>query len=619
MTNRGLRCPLNGAGLKIITRGGNEKEMTAFMSRVVNDALRGQTKSKDKLDRYAKGLLQGENPRGLKINWDDLMVELTQVDWIEGATLPESVKKSIRKKSDEIEAEKLRAKQPESKNDKGHGKIIGMDRLAALQARLKAGDLSGSGAGAAKEEEVAPKVDRRKVAFDDALKGVLAVLRELGGKITTAELKKVSTFGRINPRIRFLTQPGEYSDLLNKEFGAKFEVGEIERIKETLKKIVRNRQSAADTAKPAAKSAPKKEVKAADNSKRTEFDNVLKTLLGVLSKELGGSITADELTKASPMGNINPRIRFLLKPGEYSDLLNAEFGARLEVSELRRITITLKKISHMRRDAPKKAKPAVSAPEKAKPAASKPKKAQDPVTCVITRNSDVFKKRCKAVGVTLAEKTVQKLLGTKHIVSQFEDDKAMVELDGKKIWIPDSEVLIKLGAPRKVTPTPRNPPQSNDALKPLKRAPESPRRSPGTDKSTRELEEKIRSLERDLVVAEKQKEIYKAELATVKARSGRILSAKTPIDKNTINLISSSDFEEKVKAFPSSSSKLTLIPSTDSNGLEKIHLFLWLEQDAKPTFSFETVYPDATIAEDLACTTAYARLKKHPVYRKHFT
>lgn len=83
---------------------------------------------------------------------------------------------------------------------------------------------------------------------------MLAVLRELGGKITTAELKKVSTFGRINPRIRFLTQPGEYSDLLNKEFGAKFEVGEIERIKETLKKIVRNRQSAADTAKLAAKS-----------------------------------------------------------------------------------------------------------------------------------------------------------------------------------------------------------------------------------------------------------------------------------------------------------------------------------------------------------------------------
>jgi uncharacterized membrane protein len=609
MTNRGLRCPLNGAGLKIITRGGNEKEMITFMSRVVNDALRGQAKSKDKLNRFVKGLLQGESPRGLTIDWNDLMIELTQVDWIEGATLPENIKKSIRKKSDEIEAEKLRAKQPESKNDKGHGKVIGMDRLAALQARLKAGDLSGPGAGAAKEEEVAPKVDKRKVAFDDALKGVLEVLRELGGKITTAELQKVSTFGRINPRIRFLTQPGEYSDLLNQEFGAKYEVGEIERVKETLKKIVRNRKSAANTAKSAAKSTPKKEVKAADNSKRTEFDNVLKTLLGVLSKELGGSITADELSKASPMGNINPRVRFLLKPGEYSDLLNAEFGGRLEVSELRRLTITLKKISHMRRDAPKKAKPT----------ASKPKKAQNPMTCVITRNIDVFKKRCKAVGVTLPEKTVQKLLGTKHIVSQFEDDKAMVELDGKKIWVPDSEVLIKLGAPRKVTPTPRNPTQSNDALKPLKRAPESPKRSPGADKSTRVLEEKIRSLERDLVVAEKQKEIYKAELATVKARSGRISSTKAPNDKNTINLISSSDFEQKVKAFPSSSSKLTLIPSTDSNGLEKIHLFLWLEQDAKPTFSFETVYPDATIAEDLACTTAYERLKKHRVYRKHFT
>ena len=90
--------------------------------------------------------------------------------------------------------------------------------------------------------------------LDDALKGVLEVLRELGGKITTAELQKVSTFGRINPRIRFLTQPGEYSDLLNQEFGAKFEVGEIERVKETLKKIVRNRKSAANTAKPAAKS-----------------------------------------------------------------------------------------------------------------------------------------------------------------------------------------------------------------------------------------------------------------------------------------------------------------------------------------------------------------------------
>merc|ERR1719300_1385358 len=134
-------------------------------------------KSKDALKKYAKNLMKGKNPKGLTIDWDDLMVELLDAKWIEGATLPESVKKSIRKKSDEIEAEKKKAAKPVSRNDKGHGKSIGMSKLAALQAKLKAGDLSAGGAGAGGEEEVEakdPQVDRKKAAFHAALKKLLS-------------------------------------------------------------------------------------------------------------------------------------------------------------------------------------------------------------------------------------------------------------------------------------------------------------------------------------------------------------------------------------------------------------------------------------------------------------
>merc|ERR1719300_1718220 len=105
-------------------------------------------KSKDALQKYAKKLMKGKNPKGLTIDWDDLMVELLDAKWIEGATLPESV-----------------------------GKSIGMSKLAALQAKLKAGDLSAGGAGAGGEEEVEakdPQVDRKKAAFHAALKKLLS-------------------------------------------------------------------------------------------------------------------------------------------------------------------------------------------------------------------------------------------------------------------------------------------------------------------------------------------------------------------------------------------------------------------------------------------------------------
>jgi len=607
MTNRGLRCPLNGAGLKIITRGGQVEEMEAFVSRVVNNQLRGQMKSKDALHNYARNLMKGKNPKGLTIEWDDLMVELLDAKWIEGATLPDSVKKSIRKKSDEIEAEKKKAANPVSKNDKGHGKHIGMSKLAALQAKLKAGDLSAGGAGAGAEEEVEakdPQADRKKAAFDAALKKLLSVLsKDLGGKVSMSELSKVSFMGNVNPKIRFLAEPGEYSDILNDRFGKKYEVGELERITMILKKVVELRKQESAKKDKAKKQKPKQEKAAAQpvrNDKRAEFDNVLKTCLGVLSKELGGKVTISELTKASPMGQINPRIRFLLKPGEYSDLLNSEFGPGLEVSELRRIAITLKKVVQIRKNSPR------LAPRDS----PKIPKIDKPTVCVVTRNADVIKKRSKALGLKLSDKTIQKLLGTKCTGTKFEDDKALIEVDGEKIWIPDSEVLIKLGAPK--SPAQRKP--SSDGMKPLKRAPESPR----SDKSVRSLEERIRSLERDLVVAEKQKEIYKHELAKLKATSGKASPQSAPIDKNAISLISSAEFEQKVKNYPNSASKALIVPSGSTKGMEKVNIFVYLDDDSKPAVSFETSHPDANLAKDLACTIALNYLQKHAAYRRHF-
>lgn len=606
MTNRGLKCPLNGAGLKIISRGSNVEELTAFISRVVEDLLKGKTTSKDALYKYAKVLLQGEHPKGLTIDWDDFMIEVSQRKWVEGATLPETLKKSLRKKSDETEAVKERATQAPSKSDKGHGATLNRERMAAIRAKLKAGDLTtgaGSGADGAKEEIVQSKDDKRKAAFDSALKSVLSTLsKELGGKISESELTKASRFGRVNPRIRFLTKPGEYSDLFNNEFGPKFEAGELERVNDTLKKIARNRKS---VSKPKASTSSKpKASKEVDAKQRKDFDSALKTLLSVLSKDLGGKLEEEELSKASPMGRINPRIRFLLKPGEYSDLLNTEFGVRLETGELRRIVITLKKVAQLRKNTPKKSQ------EK------KAKSPQKPMTCVITRNADVFRNRCKAVGVKVSESQMQKLLGSKHVVSQFEDDKALVKCGSESIWVPDSEVLIKLGAPRKAATPSKSSTSTSDALKPLKRAPESPR----SNKSTKTLEDKIGSLERDLVIAEKQKEIYRNELATLKARSGKIQPSKAASnEKNSIALISKAEFEQKVNSFPRSVSKLMVVPCNDANGMEKVHLFVYLDSEAKPALSFEMVHPDAKTVQDLACTIALKRLQEHPVFRKHFT
>jgi len=423
--------------------------------------------------------------------------------------------------------------------------------------------------------------------------------KDLGGKVSMSELSKVSFMGNVNPKIRFLTEPGEYSDILNNRFGPKYEVGELERITMILKKVVELRKQ--DSAK---KDKPKQEKSVAQPSrndkKRAEFDNVLKTCLSVLSKELGGKVTISELTKASPMGSINPRIRFLLKPGEYSDLLNSEFGPGLEVSELRRIAITLKKVVQIRKNSPR------TAPKES----PKVPKMDKPTVCVVTRNADLFRKRCKALGLKVPEKTIKKILGTKCTGTQFEDDKALIEVDGEKVWVPDSEVLIKLGAPK--TPKQRKP--SSDGLKPLKRAPESPR----SDKSVRSLEERIRSLERDLVVAEKQKEIYKHELAKVKATSGKAAPRKAPIDKNAISLISSAEFEQKVKNYPNSASKALIVPSGSAKGMEKVNIFVYLDDNSKPAISFETSHPEANMAKDLACTIALNYLQKQPAYRRHF-
>jgi len=480
--------------------------------------------------------------------------------------------------------------------------------MAAIRAKLKAGDLTtgaGSGADGAKEEIVQSKDDKRKAAFDSALKSVLStVSKELGGKISESELTKASRFGRVNPRIRFLTKPGEYSDLFNNEFGPKFEAGELERVNDTLKKIARNRKS---VSKPKASTSSKpKASKEVDAKQRKDFDSVLKTLLSVLSKDLGGKLEEEELSKASPMGRINPRIRFLLKPGEYSDLLNSEFGVRLETGELRRIVMTLKKVAQLRKSR-----------SLARTSLPKAKSPQKPMTCVITRNADVFRNRCKAVGVKVSESQMQKLLGSKHVVSQFEDDKALVKCGSESIWVPDSEVLIKLGAPRKAATPSKSPTSTSDSLKPLKRTPESPR----SNKSTQTLEDKIRSLERDLVIAEKQKEIYRNELATLKVRSGKIQPSKAASnEKNSrIALISKADFEQKVNSFPNSVSKLMVVPTDDANGMEKVHLFVYLDSEAKPALSFEMVHPGAKTVQDLACTIALKRLQEHPVFRKHFT
>jgi len=503
--NRGSRCPLNGGGLKILARGGTKEEMATFMGRVVTNVTKGKVSDEAKLQKYASDLLKGDKPKGLTIDWDDLIVELTQVAWIEGATVPETTKKNIRKKSDEIDAAKERKERLKQENEPARGITIDTDRLAAIQAKLRAGKLTADNDDQ-KEEEPAP-------------------------------------------------------------------------------------------AKPK-KTLPKR------NLEQERFDKAMQTLLKVWTEELGGKITRDEL------GLSNKRILFLVRPGEYSELLNREFGPKKETSELEKVTTTLRRIAQDR----KKAESA----------------SVEKVTVVVTRNKKLFLQRCQQVGVTIPEKLVSQILGSKHSVQHFKDDKALITVGTHEMWIPDSEILIRLGtrrAPAKPTTSKPNEPLKlvKKAFEPIskevprtKRAPEVSRPKV-TESNKQSLEDRVRALERSLVIAEKQKELYKQELAQLKSKSpSKTSKTYSENSNNSLALVSVEEFQAKVRAYPSSASKLELICSNHCRGMERISLFLWLNDEKRPVLSYDTVHPSSDVGKALACTLAMKYLQSHTVFRSHF-
>lgn len=620
MADWGARAPLNKSGMNIVLRNGNKDDTATFMKRVVKDVLTGSVKNTTSFDSFVdRACSNGVS----KQSWEDLLVELSGVNWLQNCTLPKSVAEKIQKDKDQKEAKAKHVSK---------GVMLTGDKLAAIQAKLRGEETKNE------EEEVEGQQDTpTDPDFSVVLKDILAVyVKELKNTISLQELGlKFSQF-------QFLTTKCEVSD----EFYSKFRnnVAPMRELCTHLKQVVEKRKEKATKRK--SRNVVKKTV---DKDLEGEFSEALSGVLKVFKEQLGGHLTKAEL------GGANPRLDFLCEANvEYSDKLYSEFHPDLETSELNRASMLLKIIAG-RRKARAKKQPAKKkefqrekTPERKTPAKvevsaktvellksaieqdiSEPEEC-DPVNCIITRNQDNFKAHCKKEGLTIDDEIVKKLMGTRHTVTMFNGDTCKITVDGKDIWIPSKdEVLMKIKtkkkpakrAPEKKEPAPV---EKEPVVAPVKAKVQpkiQPKRNPEKSKMSSDskevarLQSRVQELERELKVVEKQKELYQISLANLKARTP---SKMTTSRDGVLEIISEADFSRKVRNFPRSNSRVLLVPSMDANGLHKVNLFVWLEANDKPTLNFDIVSTTGQHARDLACTIANRKLGLMAQYKSHF-
>jgi len=309
----------------------------------------------------------------------------------------------------------------------------------------------------------------------------------------------------------------------------------------------------------------------------------------------------------------------------------AELQRRLHQGELdAKSSTTTKPVTAESTPAPKKpvaTVPVEPTPREVAPVEEEIEVLDVAVQCIVTKNMKTFQTKCDELGLNLSDATVQLLVGKKFPVTKFKPNQACVVVNGKETWIPDTRGILIKKRPRKIQEKPETPPMKQlkfqiektaarvpEEKTPAKRTPEKV-----TTDRTKDLEKQIKSLQNEVSLLEKQKDLYRIDLEKERIRR-RTLEQTTvqPEEKSGFNMMSEREFSNFVKTYPRGPKKMLLIPTTGSFGMAEVHLYLWLENPETPTLTLRQSGVDLQMAKDLACTIAFQKLCDVSPYRNHF-
>jgi len=138
MANRGKTCPLNEGGLRLLSNAGNAEDLTDWLERVITEDLQGTVKNAMFLKPYSRKLC-GEV--GHSQSYEQLLVDLSQAGWIEGARVSASAKAALKKQvnavAEEVQNEKeVKVKKVAESTSTNVKLNISADKIADLQKRL---------------------------------------------------------------------------------------------------------------------------------------------------------------------------------------------------------------------------------------------------------------------------------------------------------------------------------------------------------------------------------------------------------------------------------------------------------------------------------------------------
>jgi len=308
----------------------------------------------------------------------------------------------------------------------------------------------------------------------------------------------------------------------------------------------------------------------------------------------------------------------------------AELQRRLHKGDLDVSSSTTKPVAVEPTPAPKK--PVATVPVEPTPREAAPVKEEIeildvPVECIVTKNMKTFQTKCDELGLNLSDATFELLVGKKFSVTKFKPSQACVIVNGTEMWIPDTRGILIKKRPRKIQQKPGTPPMKqlkfqiektaarlSEEKTPAKRTPEEV----STDR-TKDLEKQIKTLQNEVSLLEKQKDLYRTDLE--KERIRRRTLEQTTVqaeEKAGFSMMTEREFSNFVKTYPRGPKKMLLIPTTGSCGLAEVHLYLWLENPETPTLTLRQCGVDLQMAKDLACTIAFQKLCDVSPYRNHF-